>query len=232
MSSSSDSSESNVWTDLFATAQNLSLLWPHDSVAVLHTRIMQTAEAAFHVVMPKVRKGKKKTKKAKKQDVQLVSTLDDDREALLASFPNSYAAALSVIVCKWNYYFRVYQALRAMEAEPDSDEAKWKDDLLDYWGRTVLFIERVLEVAIQWANDSDQSETCHVLRLFMAQEAIDTVHTPSKTSEYQISRDDETALFRSMRSMISTGSRTDSHSCSDCCVEEGGSTFRGALLAQ
>lgn len=118
MSSSSDSSESNVWTDLFATAQNLSLLWPHDSVAVLHTRIMQTAEAAFHVVMPKVRKGKKKTKKAKKQDVQLVSTLDDDREALLASFPNSYAAALSVIVCKWNYYFRVYQALRAMEAEP------------------------------------------------------------------------------------------------------------------
>lgn len=218
-SSSSSSSVSNIWTDLFDKALNLHPLWPHDSSTAVHTKIMETAEAAFAVVIPKPQKGKKKGKKATKQDVQLVSSLEDGREAVLASFPNSYAAALSLIICKWNYYFRMYQALREIEVEPDSDEASWKDDLLDYWGRTVLFIERVLEVAIQWANDSDQSDTCHVLRLFMAQEAIDTVHTPSKTSEYRIKRDDEVALFRSMQSVISTGSRTDSHSCSHCDVE-------------
>lgn len=146
------STSSNDYIDFFARAKNLFPLWPHDAVSEVHTSIMATAEAGFAVSIPKVGKDKKKGKgkKTKKNmDVQLLSTLDNDKEAVLASFPHRYAGALSVIVSKWNYYFRVYEALREIEVEPESDKEKWKGNLLDYWGRTVLFIERVLEVAIQ-----------------------------------------------------------------------------------
>lgn len=65
----------------------------------------------------------------------------------------------------------------------------------------------------------------------MAQEAIDTVHTPSKTSKYQMAEDDETDLFRSMHFMIASGDRTHPSSCSDPFVAERGQNIGGTLVA-
>lgn len=178
---------SSVYQDPFAKCKNLMLLWPMDLPKVLHDRVARACTAGYRLAA--------EADRASDNDVKLESELFGKggmRE--VASFPCLYEAGLVLIMRKWDFYTRMYIEMRQQDVRgaPD-DRVIWKTDLLDSWGRHILFIERVLEAAIQWSK-GDRGSICHVLRLFLAQEAKNTVHTLKTAKAYNISHDDDAAL--------------------------------------
>lgn len=178
-------------TDPFAEAHNLRYLWPCDTTSHLKKLIDMSANTTIKLY-------------ENEHGIVLESTLKDGPEnndpVRLAVFPHEYSGPLYVIFRKWDYYFRIYMFLRETSLARRPKKAAWKADLLDSWGRSVLYLERVLEAAIQWANGiygPDTGSRCHVLRLFVAQEMRNTNHSCTITKDFDIAPDDVTALDRS-----------------------------------
>lgn len=179
------------YDDPFADLPNLMYLWPHVSKNELHRRIKETGAAAFSITEPQ---------RGPIKEVSLESAIDG-KQTTLATFPPKYKGGLFVIMRKWDYFHRIYTILQHLDVQDRPEKVEWKGDLMDSWGRTILFIEHVLEAAIQWYRSPDHDGSiCHVLRLFLAQERIDTNHTSMKTRKYNIAPDDETALRLCKRS--------------------------------
>lgn len=177
----------DTYQDPFADQENLRLLWPHDLAVEVHRLCAIALTASYKISGPA---------KGNSGNVHLESEIDNGGMRLLAKFPHKYTAGLTVIIRKWDYYSRLYITAAAQDLSKHPDKVEWKADLLESWGRHLLFIERVLEAAIQWSR-GDRGSTCHVLRLFLAQERMSTVHAPSITGNYRIAQNDENALLYS-----------------------------------
>lgn len=179
------------YDDPFADSPNLMYIWPHVSKNELHRRINETAAAGFSITEPQ---------RGSIKEISLESTIDG-KQTTLATFPPMYKGGLFVIMRKWDYFHRIYTILQHLDVQDRPEKVEWKGDLMDSWGRTILFIEHVLEAAIQWCRSPDHDGSiCNVLRLFLAQERINTNHSSMRTRKYNIAPDDETALRLCKRS--------------------------------
>lgn len=167
------------WADLFAALPNLARLWPHDVHDDMIRRVQQGALASYSLV--------------ERQGVlHLDSELKEHGHATLGTFPNSMCTVLTVLLRKWNCYHTLFLTLQTEQDLPG--DAQWAHALLDSWGRNCLYMERILEVAIQWSRAPDQPPHCVVLRLFALQESHSTHHQPAASSHYDLSNADD-AVF-------------------------------------
>lgn len=165
---------SNIpWTDPFASSHNLSSLWPHDDHEDMIRRVEQGGIASYDLI------------KRPLQMWYLVAHMEDYGNSTLGSFPSSLRTVLSILLRKWNCYHTLFLTLQGTQTSPDPPgDPLWVHALLDSWGRNCLYMERILEVAIQWSRAPNQSEQCIVLRLFALQEYNSTHHQPAVSSVY------------------------------------------------
>lgn len=173
----------DIYQDPFAHAKNLMYLWPMDLPKEVPKRVA-ISDANYRLGGP--REGEPDESTTLESDIG-----EGSRD--LASFPSLYTTGLTVILRKWDFYSQMYDLALKYPLAGHLDRVAWRDELLDSWGRHILYIERVLEAAIQWSL-GDRGSICHVLRLFLAQEALSTVHTFKITRDYNIAQDDEKAL--------------------------------------
>lgn len=166
------------WTDPFASSFNLSNLWPHDVFADMVRRVEQGGLASYELV------------KRPLQICYLVAHMEDYGSSTLASFPQSMRNVLTLLLRKWHCYYTLFITLQDSQTNPPGDE-HWVHALLDSWGRNCLYMERILEVAIQWSRAPQKSEHCMVLRLFALQEFNSTHHQPAVSSVYNFSDADD-----------------------------------------
>lgn len=108
-----------------------------------------------------------------------------EKKANLATFPLNHGVALTILFRKWEYYNALLVNLS--DIKPDTPELTLRQrDLQDHWVREIFFLDRVLELAIQWANHSPRDSHCLALCKFLTQEAASTYHGPSDADEQNI----------------------------------------------
>lgn len=111
-------------------------------------------------------------------DKVIVHVKVDDKQAILGTFPPNHAVALTILFQKWAYYQSLYDHISAMQPE-SADLLSRRHDLLDHWMREVLYLDRILELAIQWSHIPDHTANCDVLCTFLTQEAYSSDHSPA-----------------------------------------------------
>lgn len=108
-----------------------------------------------------------------------------DKTANLATFPLDHAVALTILFRKWEYYCALFVNLS--DIKPQTPELTLRQrDLQDHWVREICYLDRVLELAIQWANHSPRDSHCLDLCIFLTQEAASTYHGPSDADEQNL----------------------------------------------
>lgn len=161
------------WIDPFSSSHNLSNLWPHDDHDDMVRRVEQGGLASYDII------------KRPLQTCYLVAFMEDYGNSTLGSFPQSMKTVLIVLLRKWKCYHTLFLTLQDSQIDPDPPgDENWVHALLDSWGRDCLYMERVLEVAIQWSRAPNHSEHCMVLQLFALQEFNSTHHQPTVSSAW------------------------------------------------
>lgn len=149
--------------------------------------------------------------KRPRQMWHLLSRMEDHGISTLGSFPQSMYTVLTILFRKWNYYHSLFLTLQCSQMKPDPPEdVNWVHALLDSWGRNCLYMERILEVAIQWSRAPNQPQQCVALRLFALQEYNSTHHQPAVSSMYDLSDADDT-IFTQSESYLPRGRWVTKH---------------------
>lgn len=175
-----------------STSTNLSLLYPLEPLPILQTRVELSAQQSFKLYReppppddaspfdPNAPEDAAAALRNVTVEVQWVNRKGIAVQGDLATFPYLYYTPLYIIHKKWGFYYRLYEALAAIV--PRSPElASRQLDLQDHWLREVLYLERVLEVAIQWTETSEG--ICRPLVCFVHQEDASTDHSLENTRE-------------------------------------------------
>lgn len=120
----------------------------------------------------------------------------------LAAFPDLYFVSLTVLLSKRGFYFNLSQALAAIEPNTPALVSR-QFDLQDHWLREIVYLERVLELAIQWSRTDPPRNTCQALFLFVSQEATSTDHSLESARQMHFTHFNE-GILRDSESFSST----------------------------
>lgn len=163
---------------------NLAYLWPHEIRAKLHSRLRRSMKQVWTIGW--LENGTLSLRVEIASTNPKVASVSGE----MAILPARYAVGMQLLMEKWSYFAQLYEALSDCSTVGVSEETKRNfENLYDYWGRTVLYIDRVLEYIIQWSQDENPEEECHVLRLFLAQESNSTIHSTDVTRVYEFTED-------------------------------------------
>lgn len=180
--------------------QNLSSLFPLDPWALLQARAEAAAQQSFTLYRAPPLNGApvdvnaEEDDEARTRDI-IVAVEYKGKRGDLGRFPALYYASLTVLYKKWGFYYQLYEALTNLKPDAPALISR-KFDLQDHWLREVLYLERILEIALQWSHSTDRNELCVVLFLFVSQEAISTDHSLENTREVFITLEDLSILER------------------------------------
>lgn len=176
-------------------ARNLAYLWPHEPYALLLKRLIEGSRQAITVSILK-----------KTGEVLLTGRLGK-LTADLALLPPSFDTGMTIIVKKGNHYWRIWEILASTAIAEDLESRKV--DLMDYWGRNVLYLDRLMELIAQWSKSPDRPERCRALELFLAQEYSSTNHATNNVHGFEIQSPDLDSIMAMSKWNISTYSLTN-----------------------
>lgn len=193
-------------------ALNLSVFYPLDPWPVLQTRVEVAAQQKFTLSrqLPPANgipfdPLAPEDQAALERDVIIQVEMQDRKGVVsyrdLATFPCLYFIPLTILYNKWEFYYKLYQALAAIETT--AEFASRQLDLKDHWLRDVLYLERVLEMAMQWSHRPDRSEICMALFLFVCQEDTSSDHSLENTRGMTFALDDAHVLERCEYGLLS-----------------------------
>lgn len=178
---------------------NLLLLWPLDTFETLTELVKETNE--HHVTV----NGDPDT-----GNIFIESCLANGSTAVLGTFPPRYAHPLTIIMQKWGYFFMLHNCL--LSSNPRSAQnIERKRDLLDDWMRQIIYIDRVPDTSLGWANNPLREEPCRTIVLFLTQELLNTNHVSSRTSAYDDSIYGTAVLKHSESALLTVVARSISH---------------------
>lgn len=161
---------------LIAKAGNLSLLWCLEPYEMLAVRVARGSNLSITLTDDSF-------EQAPGPRTQLFISVRDDLD--LGTFPVLYESSLDIMLKKWNFYSKLFEHLEPIIPVTEDRRAR-KRDLQDRWLREILYIERILEAAVQWSYSAPCIEPCIPLLYFLAQEKISSDHSLENTEDLTI----------------------------------------------
>lgn len=159
--------------------QNLSTIWPLEPTEMLVPRVAKAAQQSYELSVNSS-EGVPATEVTFSADFK-------DRGGDLGTFPIKYQVALTLIVKKSAYYSALFEELSQIQPKTLSNrEVARQSDLSDHWAREILYLDHVLEMAMQWAYSDQRAEPCLALFYFEAQEGMSTDHSLENTRDKAI----------------------------------------------
>lgn len=176
---------------MFEQDSNLSTVWPLDLLPKLLKHVEQSGKSTFTL-----------------QRDGCVITLHVQHEGEthnLATFPDLYITSLTILLRKRAFYWKLFQALAPMKLNTPALVSR-QFNLQDHWLREVVYLDRVLQLAIIWSRNPIRGETCQALFLLVAQEATGTDHSLESTRHMRFTRFNHCILGDSQSSSFSLNS--------------------------
>lgn len=163
---------------LLSDAMNLSAIWPLKPYELLVERVARGVHQSYILSDDSLEKG------AAPRTALFISVKGEGRkkDLDLGTFPVLYESSLDIIIKKWTWYSRLFEHLEPTIVNTHDLLAR-KRDLLDHWLREILYLGRVLEMAVQWSNSTPRLEPCIPLCYFLFQESTSSNHSLENTEE-------------------------------------------------